>query len=94
MEQGAVLIYLRAAYDAPMAGRPSTSTKAKLPDDVVSEQLWRAPDGQHYRVAAVTNGVAALQRATAAGRVLNQRHRSRAMVDKMQAEWTLVSEGP
>jgi hypothetical protein len=61
-----------------------------LPDDVEPDQIWRAPDGQHYRVVAVTNGLAELQRATDAGRVLNTRYRAHKQVERMQADWKLV----
>jgi len=65
---------------------------AKLPDDVKADQVWRAPDGQHFRVASVISDVAELQRATPAGRVLNQRFRTKASVERMQTDWTLVSD--
>jgi hypothetical protein len=62
----------------------------QLPDDVVIEQVWRAPDGQHYKVASVHNGQATLNRCTPAGRVLNTRYQTRESVDRMQAEWKMV----
>lgn len=37
------------------------------PDDVEPNQLWRDPEGQHFRVIDVSNGIAELQRSTPAG---------------------------
>jgi hypothetical protein len=51
-----------------MKRRPS-----QLPEDVEPDQLWRAPDGQHYKVISVSNGRVAMYRATPAGRVLSTR---------------------
>ena len=64
---------------------------SKLPDDVEPDQIWKAPDGQHYKVADVANGVAILHRCTPAGRVLNQRYKTTEPVDRMQSEFKLVS---
>jgi hypothetical protein len=69
--------------------RPPPSKK--LPFDVEPEQVWRAPDGQHYRVFAVTGETAELQRATPGGRVLNARYRVHHEIAKMQGDWVLVS---
>jgi hypothetical protein len=66
--------------------------RANLPSDVESEQVWKDANGQHYRVATVTNGIATLQRCTPAGRVLNQRYRENVSVERMQAGWRLVSD--
>ena len=60
------------------------------PEDVEPDQLWRAPDGQHYKVISVSNGRVALHRATAAGRVLNTRYQAHESLEKMQVEWHLV----
>jgi hypothetical protein len=65
--------------------------RAKLPDDVGPDQVWQDPDGQHFKVNAVVNGVAKLSRCTPAGRVLNQRYTASASVERMQADWKLVS---
>jgi hypothetical protein len=65
--------------------------KLSLPADVEPDQLWRAPDGQHYKVATVGNGRAALYRATPAGRVLNLRYQVHESVERMQDEWELVT---
>jgi hypothetical protein len=70
-----------------MKRRPSP-----LPDDVEPEQLWRAPDGQHYKVVSVSNGRVVMHRATPAGRVLNTRYHTNESREKMQAEWQLVSK--
>jgi hypothetical protein len=64
--------------------------RADLPPDVEPEQVWKAADGQHYRVDSVTNGVASLHRCTPAGRVLNQRYRETVSAERMQADWKLV----
>jgi hypothetical protein len=66
-------------------------SRAKPPDDVEPDQLWRDPEGQHFRVVAVSNGIAELQRSTPAGRVLNPRFKAHAPVDRMQETWTLMS---
>ena len=66
-------------------------TRKQLPDDVETEQVWRAPDGQHYRVAIVTNTIATLHRCTPAGRVLNQRYTEKVPVERMQSGWELVT---
>ena len=63
----------------------------KLPDDVEPDQVWRASDGQHYKVVSVHAGIATLQRCTPAGRVLNQRYKTAEAVDRMQTEFKLVS---
>ena len=68
-----------------MKRRPSP-----LPDDVEPEQLWRAPDGQHYKVVSVSNGRVVMHRATPAGRVLNTRYHTHESLEKMQDEWELV----
>ena len=47
--------------------------KPPVPEDVEHDQLWQAPDGQHYRVLSVSGTSAELQRATPAGTVLNVR---------------------
>jgi hypothetical protein len=65
---------------------------AKLPADVEADQVWRDADGQHYNVFSVHGGVAALQRCTPAGRVLNQRYRVTESVERMQAQFELVRE--
>jgi hypothetical protein len=74
-------------YSAAMTRRPS-----QLPEDVEPDQLWRAPDGQHYKVISVSNGRVAMHRATPAGRVLNTRYQAHESLEKMQAEWQLVSK--
>lgn len=66
---------------------------SKPPDDVDPEQVWRAPDGQHYQVASVVNGRATLYRCTTAGRVLNARYQVHESVDRMQADWQIVRAG-
>jgi hypothetical protein len=66
--------------------------RSKLPDDVKIDQVWKGPDGQHFKVASVINGVAELQRATPAGRVLNQRFRTKVSVERMQTDWAMVSD--
>jgi hypothetical protein len=63
----------------------------KLPDDVEPDQVWRATDGQHYKVLAVHAGIATLQRCTAGGRVLNQRYKTTEAVDRMREEFKLVA---
>jgi hypothetical protein len=68
-----------------MTRRPS-----HLFEDVEPDQLWRAPDGQCYKV--VSNGRVAMHRATPAGRVLNTRYQAHESLKKMQAEWQLVSK--
>ena len=64
--------------------------KPPLPDDVEHDQLWQAPDGQHYRVLSVSGSTAELQRATPAGTVLNVRYRKHEPIERMQADWKLV----
>ena len=54
-----------------------------LPEDVKPDQLWLAPDGQHYRVLGVDGKRAALNRATPAGRVLNSRYELHHEVDRV-----------
>jgi hypothetical protein len=77
--------------EAALVSVPMLSRKP-LPDDVERAQVWRAPDGQHYRVALVTNGIATLQRCTPAGHVLNTRYnRASVEVARMQAGWELVT---
>lgn len=66
--------------------------RAALPDDVDPDQVWKDPDGQHFKVYAVVNGVAKLSRCTPAGRVLNQRFTASASVERMQAGWKLMSK--
>ena len=63
---------------------------SELPEDVEPEQLWRAPDGQHYKVISVSNGQASLHRATPAGRVLNTRYQAHESAERMQTEWQLL----
>lgn len=65
---------------------------SQLPEDVEPEQLWRAPDGQHYKIISISNGRVSMHRATPGGRVLNTRYQTHESVDKMQAEWHLVSK--
>lgn len=72
-------------YSSFMASRSSD-----LPEDVEPEQLWRAPDGQHYKVISVSNGRVSMHRATPAGRVLNVRYQAHESLEKMQTEWKLV----
>jgi hypothetical protein len=62
--------------------------------DVALDQVWRAPDGQHYRVAYLFNGRASLLRATADGRVLNRNYRHTESADRMRTDWALVLESP
>ena len=62
----------------------------ELPPDVAAEQVWRAPDGQHYRVQSVVDEVATLQRCTAAGTVLNPRYRITRTRDQLRAGFMLV----
>jgi hypothetical protein len=62
----------------------------KLPDDVEPDQVWKAPDGQHYKVVSVHAGIATLQRCTPGGRVLNQRYKTTEAVDRMQTDFKLV----
>jgi hypothetical protein len=64
--------------------------KSPLPADVEPDQVWRAPDGQHYKVFAVHHGRATLNRATPGGRVLNTRYQMHESVERMQAEWALA----
>lgn len=66
-------------------------SRRELPNDVEPEQVWKDGSGQHYKVDAVINGVAALQRCTPAGRVLNQRYKETVSVERMQADFKLVS---
>ena len=67
--------------------------KRDLPDDVLPGQVWRAPDGQHYKVFDVEgNTLATLQRCTAAGRVLNVRFKTTISFDRMRAEYALVRD--
>jgi hypothetical protein len=66
---------------------------ADVPPDVIAEQVWRDPGGQHYRVALVANGVATLNRCTAAGRVLNPRYTEKVPVEWMRSAWRLVIGG-
>ena len=66
--------------------------RADLPPDVEAEQVWKEPGGQHYKVESVTNGVASLHRCTPGGRVLNQRYKETVSVERMQADYKLVSE--
>jgi hypothetical protein len=69
-----------------------TRAAKQLPDDVEPGQLWKDPDGQHYRVLRVSGGgVVAMHRATPAGRVHNTRFEVRETLEKMQSEWTRVS---
>jgi hypothetical protein len=67
------------------------SRRSNLPEDVEPEQVWKAAGGQHYKVHSVTNGAATLHRCTPAGRVLNQRYKATVSVERMQAEYKLVS---
>lgn len=83
------VILLHPAYDRAMATRQRATPRA-VPD-VEPEQLWRAPDGQHYRVVSVAHGTAELQRATPAGRVLNPRYRTHERIEHMQADWVPAS---
>lgn len=53
-------------------------------------QLWRAPDGQHYAVVAVSEEMVALHRATAAGRVLDTGYALNQPVAQVKAEWVFV----
>ena len=64
---------------------------AKLPADVEADQVWKAPDGQHYKVHTVHNGIASLHRCSPAGRVLNQRYRITQPVERMQADFEVVT---
>jgi len=66
-------------------------SRKQLPDDIETEQVWKDPSGQHYRVFSVSNTIATLQRCTPAGRVLNQRYKENVPVERMQAGWELVS---
>jgi len=50
----------------------AASRQRDLPVDVTPAQVWREGD-QHWKVAAVHNGVATLQRCTKGGQVLNPR---------------------
>lgn len=67
--------------------------ESMFPPDVAPEQVWRAPDGQLYRVDAVSNSIVFLYRCTPAGGVLNQRYIATSSVDRMQAQWDLISGG-
>jgi hypothetical protein len=58
-------------YSSVMKRRPSP-----LLDDVEPEQLWRAPDGQHYKVVSVSSARVVMHRATPGGRVLNTRYQT------------------
>jgi hypothetical protein len=69
-----------------------TRRPGQLPDDVEPEQLWRSPDGQHYKVIGVSNGRVSLHRATPGGRVLNTRYQAHESLEKMQTEWQLKSK--
>ena len=60
---------------------------------VEPDQVWRATDGQHYKVVSVHAGIATLQRCTPAGRVLNQRYKTTEAVERMQADFKLVGGG-
>jgi hypothetical protein len=65
--------------------------RPKLPDDVEPDQVWRADDGQHFKVLSVHAGVATLQRCTPAGRVLNQRYKTSESVERLQNAFSLIT---
>lgn len=54
-------------------------------------QLWRAPDGQHYAVVAVSKDLVAFHRATAAGRVLDTGYALNQPVQDVKAQWVCVA---
>lgn len=66
------------------------SRRHDLPADVEADQVWRDTGGQHFKVESVHNGIATLHRCTPAGRVLNQKYKETASVDRMQADYKLV----
>ena len=69
------------------------STKSSsLPPDVVTGQVWRDADGQHYYVESVVKEFATLQRCTAAGRVLNPRYRTSRTAEQLRDGFVLVRE--
>jgi len=53
-------------------------------------QLWRAPDGQHYAVVAISKEMVALNQASAAGRVLDIGYALNRPVERVRAEWVFV----
>ena len=71
-----------------------SGAQAKEAPEVALDQVWRAPDGQHYRVAYLFNGRASLLRATADGQVLNRSYRQTESADRMRADWTFVLAAP
>ena len=87
-----VCVTLNVGFGDSYYSSVMTRRSSQLPEDVEPEQLWRAPDGQHYKVISVTNGRVAMHRATPAGRVLNTRYQSHESMEKMQAEWQLVTK--
>ena len=68
--------------------------RGNMAPEVALDQVWRAPDGQHYRVVYLFNGRASLHRATADGRVLNRNYSQSESADRMIADWTLVLGSP
>ena len=62
----------------------------RTPANVGLGQLWRAPDGQHYEVAAISKEMVALNRATAAGRVLDIGYALYQPVERVRGEWVFV----
>jgi hypothetical protein len=77
----------------PQPGKRRAVPKRDLPDDVEPDQAWRAPDGQHYKVFVVERDrLASLQRCTPGSRVLNARYMTKVPVERMQAQYELVSK--
>jgi hypothetical protein len=60
--------------------------------DVEPDQVWKQGD-QHVKVEAVHNGLATIQRCTAAGRVLNQRYRTSLTVESLTTNYALIKKG-
>ena len=62
-----------------------------LPVDVETDQVWRERDGdQHWKVFAVRNQIATLQRCTKGGQVLNQRFKVTKPEDEMHEQFVFV----
>lgn len=74
-------------YTAPV----TTMATKDLPIDVAPDQVWRERDGdQHWKVFAVHNQVATLQRCTKGGQVLNPRYKVTKPEDQMHAQFVFV----